>query len=230
MVSYERDYHHSNGNGSSGPSKEVEHSSGFCGELFDLIRDLFNALNLSGKVSNDDSEETFLAQNEAGRFRIWGSGFDVEDGGLDELLDGSVLQGAVVVQFVGIARKLSRCMSVVPMRWVHELTRIAQMSIAILISFAISHPRSKRRNISFPKLSKTKMRKSWTSWILSKMSRSLTTVYINSPPSSNRSRSNMRRTESPNTPALSTRAHWRSKRFMSTSSINGLQQRPTLRW
>jgi hypothetical protein len=101
--------------GSSSSSSYIEESrAGFCGDFFALIRDLFSALQLSGAVDDDDSEESFLVQNERGRFRLWGDGFDVADGRLDDLLDGSsVLMGAVVVQFVGIARKLRRCMLVV---------------------------------------------------------------------------------------------------------------------
>jgi hypothetical protein len=110
MVYY--DYSHSSSSNTlaaAGPSQEDDHASGFCGELFILTRDLFNALQLSGRVSDPESDEAFLAQNEAGRFRLWGDGFDVLDGGLDELLDGSMLRSAVVVQLVGIARKLRRC-------------------------------------------------------------------------------------------------------------------------
>jgi hypothetical protein len=93
----------------AGPSREDEHAPGFCGELFIITRDLFNALQLSGRLSDPESDEAFLAQNEAGRFRLWGDGFDVLEGGLDELLDGSALRSAVVEQLVGIARKLRRC-------------------------------------------------------------------------------------------------------------------------
>lgn len=92
-----------------GPSREHDHASaGFCGELFILTRDLFAALRLSSHVSDPESDEAFLAENEAGRFRLWGDGFDVLEGRLDELLDGSVLLSAVVMQMVGIARKLRR--------------------------------------------------------------------------------------------------------------------------
>lgn len=114
------DYHHrlqhdessssNNNQATAGPSAD-DQPAGFCSVLFNLNRDLFNALQLSGRVSDEDTDEGFLAQNEAGRFRLWGDGFAVQDGGLDELLDGSVLQGAVVVQLVSIARKLRRCKS-----------------------------------------------------------------------------------------------------------------------
>ncbi|KAF8253094.1 hypothetical protein K440DRAFT_657620 [Wilcoxina mikolae CBS 423.85] len=108
MVSYDP---YTNGTTSTviaGPSHEDEHATGFCRALFNIIRDLFSALQLSGRVSDPESDEGFLAENEAGRFRLWGDGFDAREGGLDELLDGSGLHGAVVVQLAGIARKLRR--------------------------------------------------------------------------------------------------------------------------
>jgi hypothetical protein len=106
MVSYDS---YTNGTISIAGPCEDEHATGFCRALFNIIRDLFSALQLSGRVSDPESDEGFLAENEAGRFRLWGDGFDAREGGLDELLDGSGLHGAVVVQLAGIARKLRRC-------------------------------------------------------------------------------------------------------------------------
>jgi UDP-2,3-diacylglucosamine pyrophosphatase LpxH len=87
-------------------SGEDEHAPGFCGDLFQHTRKLFNALPVP---SDPDSDEAFLAHNEAGRFRLWGDGFDVLDGGLDKLLESSPLRSAVVEQLVEMSRTLSRC-------------------------------------------------------------------------------------------------------------------------
>jgi hypothetical protein len=88
-------------------SGEDEHAPRFCGALFQHTRDLFNALPVP---SDADSDEAFLAHNEAGRFRLWGDGFDVLDGGLDKLLESSPLRSAVVEQLVDMARTLRSCM------------------------------------------------------------------------------------------------------------------------
>jgi hypothetical protein len=82
---------------------------GISGDLFDLNCKLFRSLRRSDLCSDKESDEAWLADNEAGRFRLWGDGFDAKEGGLHELLEHSSLGGTVVSLLVGVARKLQKC-------------------------------------------------------------------------------------------------------------------------
>ncbi|KAI5792883.1 hypothetical protein FPQ18DRAFT_334380 [Pyronema domesticum] len=81
---------------------------GISGDLFDLNCKLFRFLRRSELCSDRESDEAWLADNEAGRFRLWGDGFDAKEGGLHELLEHSSLGGTVVSLLVGVARKLQK--------------------------------------------------------------------------------------------------------------------------
>ncbi|KAI5816883.1 hypothetical protein BZA77DRAFT_311257 [Pyronema omphalodes] len=81
---------------------------GISGELFDLNCKLFASLRRSDLCSDKESDEAWLADNEAGRFRLWGDGFDAKGGGLHELLEHSSLGGTVVSLLVGVARRLQK--------------------------------------------------------------------------------------------------------------------------
>jgi hypothetical protein len=60
-------------------------------------------------TSTVDASDLQITRNEAGRFTIWGDGFEAGNGGLDEVLDGlEALEETVVLLIATIAQKLLR--------------------------------------------------------------------------------------------------------------------------
>jgi len=81
---------------------------GFVGELYTTCCRTFASLIVELALEATSSVK-FHATEELGRLRVWGDGFEAENGGMDRLLSTSAeLRDAVVFLLTGVARKLEQ--------------------------------------------------------------------------------------------------------------------------